>query len=129
MKKTGIAVFAVMLFALSIPAAADQTTLNLYSGATGTTSQVTGDVVYSPIVAGSAGCDIKTSPTVTVVVVFKGGNAFRGVETFDSSGLTTSVTCTTGVCNKQFTANFIAMQSLITASTTTAVVNVNCSVR
>jgi len=129
MKRTALLIFTV-LFALTFSIAlADQTVLPLYSGATGTTVAVTGDTVYAPFIVGSAGCDIQSSPTVTVTVRFDACNAFRDTATFDTAGLATATTCTTGACNVQFTKTFRAMRAIVTAATSTAVVNVNCSVR
>jgi len=125
-------VFAVVVLSLvvSFGSSAETTILQIYSGSTGTTAAVNGPVIYAPFIVQSAGCDIKTTLTSTVTVLFKGGNAYKGVETFDANGLTTMVTCTTGKCNVQFTKTFAAMQSVLTSSlSTTQNVDISCSVR
>lgn len=126
-------VVAVLAFAIVVQAGPQ--IMTLYSSATGTTGQVTGPVVYAPFTVGSAGCDINTSPTATVSVLFQASNAvttFRTEATpsFDSAGLATATTCSTATCNVQFTKTYTAKRVLVTAATnTTAVVTVNCAIR
>ena len=118
--------FIVLMLACS---AAFAEILVLYSGATGTTAQVTSSAAYAPRIVEREGCDIQSSPTVTVTVLFRGGNAYRDIATFDGTGLASATVCTTGACNVQFAKTLRAMDALITAATSTAVVQVNCSVR
>jgi hypothetical protein len=133
MKRCVFAGVALLIsLCLSFSALADSTILPLYSGVTGTTVQVSGATVAAPFIVSTAGCDILTNPTTTTVVLFKAGNALQtaGSYTFDSAGLATATTCTTGTCNVQFIKTFFAMQALVTtASSSFSTVKVNCAVR
>lgn len=130
MKKFLIGIIAALLLCTAAFAAqVDETILVLYNSATGTTNAVTGSPAYAPYVFSSAGCDIKTSPTGTVQVLFRGGNAWSSGATFDADGLASATTCSSAVCNVQFTSTLRAMDAVITtASDTTPTVQVTCGV-
>jgi hypothetical protein len=130
MKKILVGMCAVLLLCTAaFGAQVQETILVLYNSATGTTSAVTTDAVYAPYVVTSQGCDIKTSPTGTVVVLFRGGNAYGGTETFDADGLASATTCSATVCNVQLTQTLRAMDAVITTATDTAsTVEVTCAV-
>lgn len=130
MKKIVIIALALILVStVAFAAQVEEKILVLHTGATGTTSAKTGTAQYAKDIATSQGCDIITSPTASVVVLFRGGVAYQNTATFDASGLATATTCTTGACNVQFTKNLRAMDAVITASTPTMEVGVYCTVK
>ena len=130
MKKIVFGILAALFISAPVLAVSpDQMHLVLQSGATGTTVQIQTATRTVPVTVDHEGCDIISSPTVTVTVLFRGGNGYGGTYTFDSSGLASATTCTTGACNVQFAKTLRAMDALITAATSTAVITVTCTVK
>jgi hypothetical protein len=129
MKRFIALVVAAVLICLPVPVFADSTILLLYNDVSGTTSPVTTPALNAPFIVSGSGCDIITTPTFSVTVLFKGGNAYKDVQTFDGFGLATATTCTTGACNVQFTKTFRTMQAVFTAQSTTQTVTIHCTVR
>lgn len=128
MKKL-ILMIAAMLLVASTAMAVDREFVTLQNAATGTLGESYGSIAgfTEPMI--NVGCEVSSSPTVTVNWRVNGTlESVTSLPTHSSANAIISVgTCTVASCYRSSVGSPVtALQSVVSAATTTAVVKVKC---